>query len=348
MSCSLDCGFGPCGLCGDGVCNGNETIANCYRDCGGTKELQCSNNCSDHGLCMSSGICMCDQQYNGIDCSQDSQALNVTLGQTSPDLTVIMVNDSSVGFNIDITIIREVNAMGDVVQSVNISNTFFSKSSEENSNISTTIYNAIILENCNLTITIYLVKQSTTFSFVGMEIPLSSNSIKIMVEVDHWPFQTIANSLEILVNNEGSLADGCDDVGYNSQGHITWFKYFNGQYTLYSPLINVAEIDEKNQTIYYMFSNDQLIIVIPFFWNYALVDPSYAVLLESAPPGGCDTSESIVEKDGWIIVVAISVSSSMFVAIVAGTLLIIRNRRRVLHMKRVRSKEAISSSSDNL
>lgn len=65
-TCALDCG--PCGpVCGDSVCNGAETCSSCALDCG-----PCPNNCS-HDLCLE-GVALvagCDPCVTQV-CAADS------------------------------------------------------------------------------------------------------------------------------------------------------------------------------------------------------------------------------------------------------------------------------------
>jgi len=159
------------------------------------------------------------------------------------------------------------------VRSVNLSEVQYGVSHAGDYNTTQTIYNATIFGSCSLKFTYIYVLHPTSFSFIGVDIPLSSMSIKVLVEIQHWPFQTIANSLQIIMNTGGgsssSGVEGCgDDVGFNTLGHLTWYKVYNGEYTLYTPLVNIAKIDQRIEVINFQLNSDNdLIIEVPFFFG---------------------------------------------------------------------------------
>jgi len=241
-----------------------------------------------------------------------------------------------------------------VVRSANLSDVDFTFSQNHDSYTNQTTYKAIIFGGCTLNITFIFVVQPTVLSYAGEDIPMSSMSLKFLVEIESWPFQTISNYLEIIVSAGGENAnttnsndnDGCNPTaGFNSDGHLTWYKVYQGGYVLYTPLVSVAVLDEKIKLVTFEVGNENLVINVPFFWSTAIVDPSYSILLESNGNGDCGKKASDTE---WIVGVSVAGAVTLCGIIAATAFIIIRKRKKARQSKRIqKAQERMSNPALN-
>jgi len=115
------------------------------------------------------------------------------------------------------------------------------------------------------------------------------------MSISNWPFINIQNKLQIVMSAVGSDEkedkNNCatTDTSENAEQNLKWISVnYNGA-TLYGTFIEFAEVDRTARNIQFAYSgNNQINIIIPHFWESAIFDPNFQVLLGYNSKGGCD------------------------------------------------------------
>eukprot|EP00026_Physarum_polycephalum_P001122 Phypoly_transcript_01123.p1 GENE.Phypoly_transcript_01123~~Phypoly_transcript_01123.p1 ORF type:complete len:1193 (+),score=170.81 Phypoly_transcript_01123:88-3579(+) len=339
------CACNPGQLCIDGICKG------------------CEGGCNS-GACVQ-GQCVCPGNFTGPNCQSTSLPINITFNSTSPIVIVqpIDVNNggdsTQVGYKISITELRELDPTGAIVRSVQLGTLSFISVPTDNY---TREYNASFSLVGKIPTNVFVNFSSTPFSrnftFADQDVNLVPYSIKFSVRVDNWPFTSARSRLAVVSQSTVSLitTDTCHGPSVTPQNlndNLVWVTSSFSGLTLYGKFLPNAIADGRLVTTTNTFnsSESEVSTLIPHFFDFAVIDPDYSVLLnpyatpdpikDNAPPG-CYPHKKNNHKTKVAVIVSVVVIVVVALA-VAGAYVIYK--RRIRAQTRYRIKTASSSSS---
>jgi len=333
VTCSQDCPS-PCGLCGDGSCNSasGENCTTCYTDCGWCPASTCKNNCSGHGFC-DAGTCTCFEEYTGILCEADKQPIWVTPGKSLPQVNCSTIDNQTV-VQISIQEIFEIDTSGNTVQQIELSTLNFSLQIFNDSDFQSWQYTSpIFLGSSQLIVQIYLFNSLSTVGFGNLNFSYSADSLKYALQILNWPFKSAQNRLVIVFpspNENNAEQNGCDSASSASQyeaGNFLYYQINLKSFSLLMKFINFAILDNHQKYVDFNLTNNAIQIIIPHFFQTALLDPDYSMLL--AISGSDDNPCSSSNGNQWLIPVV----SVMVVVFLASAVLV------YFYVKRKRSSK---------
>ncbi|KAN0050769.1 hypothetical protein ACTA71_003917 [Dictyostelium dimigraforme] len=268
--------------------------------------IVCLNNCggSNRGKCIENVGCHCFSPFGGFDCS--SEIIKVPqpkTNMTSPDVTnEIPIDGSSIKLNIIISIvaIREINFDNtyenihyfDIWSFKNQSTTKFSYSSQiKKGGISVS----------NITVIAEWFEKETEISFAGENFTINPSSLKYTVSIDHYPFSTSLNTLELIFKSfieTSKTNDICSSDQFGLNDNSNYLELQVGEYSFLSKYLKRANIDNivrtisnrvltdfnENEKLNSTTSSKKLSFVgiqIPFYKVNIELDPDFSVLLNS-------------------------------------------------------------------
>jgi hypothetical protein len=117
----------------------------------------------------------------------------------------------------------------------------------------------------------------TNISFAGTTTTYASNTLKLAIHIENWPFAALANSLVVVIAVTGflpSLIGKCNNAsenGSDEQGSLRWFTIQSGAYTLYGQMLSVGVLDGRNRALTFSrnLTTSEIQIQMPHFWSYA-------------------------------------------------------------------------------
>jgi len=213
--------------------------------------------------------------------------------------------------------------------------------------------------NAMINITALLVKTTTNITFAGESFTLAPYTIKLTMRLANWPFVTIFNKLAISIDTTAASTAPCGggvnvQSGTGGGGNLKWYSYNTGSSTLYGTFNQKAEVDTQpkliNMTIDPMTS--RITMRLPFFWETAVIDPNYNVLVSAVPtpsPSGngneCSQNTAIYGVVGLdiLVIIGVTVSIAGFVLIVAAAVFYVKMKTRIGNVKRLRTRFATMS-----
>eukprot|EP00026_Physarum_polycephalum_P019652 Phypoly_transcript_21771.p1 GENE.Phypoly_transcript_21771~~Phypoly_transcript_21771.p1 ORF type:complete len:182 (+),score=17.75 Phypoly_transcript_21771:90-635(+) len=121
------------------------------------------------------------------------------------------------------------------------------------------------------------------------------NGIKYLIYIQNWPFMNIRNRLQIRMQTDGfshNPSSACSTSENSTDGstNLQWFKLNFDGVSLYATFAQDTEVDGKYGKVSFSLSGNDIVISLPSFWEYAVVDPVYSVLLDTQIEqiGECD------------------------------------------------------------
>jgi hypothetical protein len=132
---------------------------------------------------------------------------------------------------------------------------------QSNSNITITNYSSLLLNGAHLLISLLLFLQSTNISFAGTTTTYASNTLKIAIHIENWPFTTLNNSLVVTIDVSqmsplvlSECNNGIQNKSDNKQNSLWWFAIQSSSYTLYGQMLSVGVLDGRNRAL--LFSHN--------------------------------------------------------------------------------------------
>jgi len=208
---------------------------------------------------------------------------------------------------------------------------------QDNSNV-TYINISFALDNARLLVRVILYEKTTTIDFAGKEIIVPNGGVKYYARVENWPFEKYGNKLAITLLTSSSNTSAEIQSSQNNGGNLDWMTLYAGSLSLYSQFLSYALLDDLNTTVQFVAQSQtggtsEVQILIPHFWDYAEIDPNYAVLVEA------DQTGSGGQNQFMYIIIAIVVACVVAVAIIiVVTGLVIKKRRRTRSKSELNSK----------
>eukprot|EP00026_Physarum_polycephalum_P002460 Phypoly_transcript_02467.p1 GENE.Phypoly_transcript_02467~~Phypoly_transcript_02467.p1 ORF type:complete len:887 (+),score=102.50 Phypoly_transcript_02467:228-2663(+) len=330
----------PEGVCGDTLCYGSETCQNCPIDCGSCSST-CPNGCNGNGECVN-GLCFCTGEFSGAACDQRTTPIVIGTNSTSP---VIELSSSNVKFSISLHEIREISSLGNVVQSFSLRTV--NLSAQANNTQSDIFQYKIDFNNsAYMIITFTSIHTSTPTTFANQSFVLQPNSIKLTMEVYSWPFQVLRNQMQIIFGIDSSIPEACQSSVTDPSGNTRAFSFFLNGTEFYGRFLDNALVDNSPKPMLVHQQNDQIILTLPHFWVYSIIDPDFSVLLVPSSDGsGKDEDEGNGNclgaihqnkkkkvSNGVIIGVTVGVVGAAL-ALGAITGIMLYNKKKQRHMK---------------
>eukprot|EP00026_Physarum_polycephalum_P001204 Phypoly_transcript_01205.p1 GENE.Phypoly_transcript_01205~~Phypoly_transcript_01205.p1 ORF type:complete len:1009 (-),score=91.48 Phypoly_transcript_01205:560-3226(-) len=340
VSCPLDCRTQTCGVCGDGQCDSpGETCNNCFEDCHEKcGSPSCATDCTAHGTCVA-GLCVCIPPWTGPSCNDQAEPISVLPNSTFPNVTIQPIlpptqNTQNVSFSVFLRSFREMDPNGALVNEIFGANFTFTNFT---SNAEYLVYEfSSILDNqASVNITFIQFITTATYYFYGVATTYPANTVKMNARIANWPFLSIVNTLEAIIESKvgNSNANECFDS--KSQGPwLTWTKLSFGGVSIFAQFSPEAYVDGRERSISFVSLDQNTVAAqIPHFWTYAELDPSFAVLLDPESRDGCGKIRAESKKSNTVVVFGFAVFFVFFVLIFLVFYLIYRHRR----MKKVRT-----------
>ncbi|EAL60672.1 hypothetical protein DDB_G0293720 [Dictyostelium discoideum AX4] len=305
-------------------------------------DVVCLNNCGglDRGVCVENVGCRCISPYSGLDClSKTVKTPQPLMSTTTPDSINTFLVDGAISLNtmVSIVAIREINIDN------SIENTHYFK---ENDWISTTIsstnviYNTKIKKGANQVSTITVISEwfekETEITFAGEKFTINPSSLKYTISIDHYPFSTPLNTLELIFKSSVGTSktdDICSSEQFGLNDNSNYLELQVGEFTLLSKYSKMAIIDNgivrtiSNKVLTDFNQNEKLsgsapskklsfvAIQIPLYKSKIEIDPDFSVLLNSNPASSnsdnsiCTSSSSSLSKS---IIAGIVIGSVVF------------------------------------
>jgi len=192
---------------------------------------------------------------------------------------------------------------------------------------SVTYYNiSFFLEQATLTVEVAMYKQSQTIPFAGYEVNIPDNGIKYNVVIQDWIFETIANTLTVTLSSSSNSDLQTFTTGTDQNGNLQWMRLSVCAIGLYSTYLAYAVLDGTVQRVQFKTTgnNSDIAVRIPHFWNYAVIDPEYSVLVETGTSCQPNKHNNIPSE----VIVSVVVSIVSATTIMAGVWFVIVSKRR--------------------
>ncbi|KAM9990559.1 hypothetical protein ACTFIY_006590 [Dictyostelium cf. discoideum] len=299
-------------------------------------DVVCLNNCGglNRGVCIENIGCRCISPYSGFDClSKTVKTPQPLMSTTSPDSINNFLADGngaiSLNTIVSIVAIREIN-LDNSVENIHCF--------KENDWISTTIsstnviYNSKIIKGANQVSTITVIaewfEKETQITFAGEDFTINPSSLKYTISIDHYPFSTPLNTLELIFKSSVETSktnDICSSEQFGLNDNSNYLELQVGEFSFLSKYLKRAIIDNvvrsiSNKLLTDFNQNEKLsgttsskklsfiAIEIPLFKSKIEIDPDFSVLL-NPNPASSNSDNSICTS---------SSSSSLSKPIIAG------------------------------
>eukprot|EP00026_Physarum_polycephalum_P005343 Phypoly_transcript_05375.p1 GENE.Phypoly_transcript_05375~~Phypoly_transcript_05375.p1 ORF type:complete len:628 (+),score=68.17 Phypoly_transcript_05375:31-1914(+) len=295
-------------MCGDQVCDPNETCSSCFYDCGACSYPPCQGNpeCSGNGECVQ-GICVCTGVWYGPSCSNNG---TVPIQVTANSSTAVITDPATlISFSVVLLQISEVDIYGNTMKSYNLSD-FASSAIEESVIYSNSValqkrVNISLPNGAFLEVSLIEFSSATNYSFANLTVPIPEHGIKYLIYIQNWPFMNIRNKLQVRMQTDGfsknpSSACGPDsENSFDGSTNLLWFKLNIDGISLYATFVQATEVDKKYGKVSFSLLDNYIVISVPSFWEYAIIDPIYSVLVDVQSKGSnndCDFGKIHVKK----------------------------------------------------
>ncbi|KYR02411.1 hypothetical protein DLAC_01250 [Tieghemostelium lacteum] len=300
--------------------------------CGSVNNLPCSG----HGICHNTtGFCQCDDGWSDMICSSTE---NPEVPKTNPNASTEISN-----FQVNIGYIREHDPVkGQYPVLIDLKDATWTQTnitSNQTLYEGKFTYNPIVIQ-----ISLYQYQDSVLVDFAGEKIPMDKNSVKYIVKLSNFTFQSQFNSLEVIFRSkiDPNSLDNCGDP--DSIKNITttqnWIQLLTGKGTILnakfsnrmfvdtrvykSSIVNLDGGDplyelEENSSEYVVLTS----IPVNYFHDSCEIDPNFSSLVSLKDDNSkeCATKESFAK---WKIIVICTVCP---VGIVALTLIILKKKQ---------------------
>ncbi|KAM9954039.1 hypothetical protein ACTFIR_009157 [Dictyostelium discoideum] len=274
-----------------------------------TPKVICLNNCGGlkRGKCIENIGCQCISPYSGFDClSEIIKIPQPITNLTSPDIKneIPIVGNGDIKLNtiISIVAILEIN-FDNSIENIHYFDIWDFK------NLSSTkfLYSSKIKKGANqvsnITVIAEWFEKETQITFAGDKFTINPSSLKYTISIDHYPFSTSLNTLELIFKNfiETSKTDDiCSSEQFGLNDNSNYLELQVGEFSFLSKYLKRANIDNVVRTINNRVLTDFnqkeklnsttsskklsfVAIQIPFYNINIELDPDFSVLLNSNP-----------------------------------------------------------------
>ncbi|EGC37102.1 hypothetical protein DICPUDRAFT_150325 [Dictyostelium purpureum] len=310
--------------------------------------ILCPNDCTSpsNGKCLSSGSCLCNTGFKGLDCSVIiKNDTNIEEPKTETNVTdgnVILSNEES-DFKISIDSIRELDIENRIVQSKSIGNWSIYK--EKSNEISSFIQ---IINNATIILTIEEIgDKDKNFEFAGNNFTVESGGIKMSISINDWEYTSVLNVLQIVMvtnyhknltkesnncnednikikssSNSNSISESVNYLKIENKGKLFYGRFqdkaMSNNHTVF---ITTQLLDQSNNDLVYLGIN------LPHC-DECLIDPDFSLLISPNYKNQCDNG-----RKAWFLPVVIVVPIVGIVCIIIISAIIYKRHRESFKIK---------------
>ncbi|EFA80176.1 hypothetical protein PPL_06998 [Heterostelium album PN500] len=297
-----------------------------------------SPQCSNHGVCRSSG-CECQKPWYGPSCSSQIIIIPTPPAQPDPSTNVTIFDPTNTNINnissrIQVIEVREIDSIMNIVNSYKLSNWNLNDLSNQTDHPKYLYQSLLEGTNTTVNISIEFFNDSRSIDFGGQQILISPSSIKYSINISSFNFQLKTNMLQVVLEAtiQGSDSESCSSkqIGSNnSTNDVKWIKMNIDKTSLYGRFISYGIVDTRvvsidnrvldigNQTESSQYRSTTIGITVPYFENSALLDPDFSYLIDV---DGEDVDQLCSSKSDKKlsngIIAAIVVAAVVFITIV--------------------------------
>jgi hypothetical protein len=288
--------------------------------------------------------------WTGALCDAESIPFAPVFNLTSPKVLLQDTSGSlneSTAFFISFTKVQEISPLDIVVQEFDFQNKAFEITTRS------TLWEYTI----NITASAYIV-----FSFNTLDQPnnltnqtFNSTTMKSTIQIFNWTFQSIKNTLRIWTSFPHELSqDTQASYKIGPSGNLQWALYTVLNSTLYAKFVETVQLDGivHEMQVAVDPGTGMVYFTILHFWNYAVIDPEYSLLLtqqgtghtSNSGNGGGTGAGTGVGDDLTPVTIGVGVTVVVAAAI-AITILSIWHKNRNSYHKALRGSPRLSSRS---
>ncbi|EGC31042.1 hypothetical protein DICPUDRAFT_40546 [Dictyostelium purpureum] len=317
---------------------------------------------ASNGYCTTKG-CVCISPWFGLECKQKVIIVpQPSFNNTDPNITVIVPNENNAD-KVEYTSLTSIIS----IREVDKDKLPFQKHSFEkwvNNRVGNSVNeyysNFTNINNSSKTTQVKVIvewfEKQTNISFASEQLDMNPSSVKYTIEIIDYPFQSILNSLEIVMSasfKSNDKTDGCSSKEFgdtNGWDNSNYLKIQVNDHSLYARFIKRGVINGRsivtvsNSILDDSFKTVQdpsqatsfIAISIPYFSSNATIDPDFSILLDQSKSSSsvCKSKLSSTQIAGIII------GAVGFVAVVAICIIgyYIKKKRAQIEMDKLSIK----------
>ncbi|EGG13392.1 hypothetical protein DFA_11153 [Cavenderia fasciculata] len=312
--------------------------------------VPCPNGCggSDHGTCGDNG-CACINGWYGPTCSQTTIQVIPNITKTEP--TIIIGNQNTTSTTdrfiysiVSIVSIREIEMDGTTYKEYPLTTWAYTNQTTDMSKSINYFYNSTLsiptdstnssFTNTTISVSVQWFRDAQEISFGNQPISLPPSSTKINIGIDQYPFQSITNTLQIIMDISINIDDNdaCSELDYglgngNDENDVQWVKLKVGGSSIYARFIRSGIIDGRQAVIRNSVVEKQessgtrqfIGINVPYYTENIQLDPDLSMLVDNGDGDyGCGDTKPVLTNAQ---IAGIAVAGS--IVLLASTFLIV-------------------------
>jgi len=205
------------------------------------------------------------------------------------------------------------------------------------------VLSTVLGNKARVSISIWIFTENTDMDFVNETLSFAANSIKFDIMIQAWPFEAAANKLWLMTSQNaptaGAVGCGNNNQGVDGSGNLRFSQIQINSTVLYGRFLEYASIDGRKKSlevksVAQTANQVTVAIVVPFFFETAIVDPDFSVLLANEDDNNDKCKNSNNVSRNVIIIVCCCVVGIAIVGAVG--LLTYKKYRRSIRRKHQR------------
>jgi len=209
-----------------------------------------------------------------------------------------IIKSSSQAFSVSLKAIKEVDQENKLVSELSLEGRNFTYAQSNTSEYSAWTYNTTLDNEANLSILIRYFTNVTSIQFANETTVYSGNTIKLNVIISNWPFTSLENTLEVVMDarDAAQQASTCNIKSQSdpNSGSLQWITItINGE-VMYGQFYDRAVVDSRIRVISFALNDDGTVTaIIPHFWIDAEIDPNFSVLVGTDAKDDCSKDSGV-------------------------------------------------------
>eukprot|EP01132_Coremiostelium_polycephalum_P007419 gene7419-9120_t len=289
--------------------------------------------CSGNGECYQ-GVCKCNKGFLPPDCSKKGDNGKPPTGVDGN--TTLPSNGFS--YSASITYLREISFKSESVKFLKMSDITWTQRTQ-NPTDKHQVLKGIFKEN-NVTVDIdyTIFDEDSTIIFAGDQIEIPANSVKYIIKISGWKFESTMNRLQVIYSsNAPKYTDSsCEGVESTSDDNTPTgqFQVNAGGSLLQAKFASKLFVDNRvaHSKLRLLSEDDPLhskkvspdpeklfvdsVIVVPYFTQACEIDPSFSTFFVNTHDGNCDS-----QKWRLPVIISLSVAGGISIAVASAWLI---------------------------